>query len=484
MKKTVFTIVAVLLILFPVWSISARADGDWSEKPIITHVYEYDKGKIALEWKGNSVLYQINVDGKTLATVNVEHTVIDLKNGLHQLAIIPIQYQSKNKDTSLELELKGGIKGVESGVSGNIDLGAFGIDPQELFQGISSDLYKIRYTADPFFSAVPQVVGAYTDFNDCVYLSFTDKYDSDSYVITIKSGKDINYIEFNTEDKDAAALITKENSSVTITLNQEYLKSHRCLVPELDQKYGFSVKLQKYPENDVDGTKEHAVILESKESKTFEYTPYAAWKNPPEITYASQTADGEVTLRWDHNTNGLNCDYSVVELGKQLGIKTKETNLGRTSKSEFVVKDLMNGKHVFADYPIYENNRGISSASVGLEVMNSWVIAPTLYCEIKQDNNVLMKWTSPNGIESYHLTVSAGSRSLLKFINLDYKKYKELDIQAKPGSMEYTFSFNDINIDAGDEVKLKFELVGIRHAANGDEQRSAATTQTFIVKKQ
>ena len=78
-------------------------------------------------------------------------------------------------------------------------------------------------------------------------------------------------------------------------------------------------------------------------------------------------------------------------------------------------------------------------------------------------------------------TVSAGSGSLLRFVNLDYKKYSEFDVQAKPGDMEYTFTYKD-NIDPETGVKLKFEIYGIRHTATGSEQKSATTTQTIIVK--
>ena len=71
---------------------------------------------------------------------------------------------------------------------------------------------------------------------------------------------------------------------------------------------------------------------------------------------------------------------------------------------------------------------------------------------------------------------------MLRFVNMDYKKYSEFDVKAKPGNMEYTFTYKDA-IDPETGVKLKFEIYGIRHAANGAEQKSATTTETIVLSK-
>ncbi len=454
-------------------------DDEWKNMPIITHVYELSKEMFSVEWEGNAELYQVYVDGKKVSTVNYSIAYIDLKTGVHKIVVIPVKYESKNADTTFELNV--GILD-KAEVGGSIDLGALGIDPKDLVQGTPSKTFSINYTVSPLLSAVPEIVSAYTDFDDRVLLTFTDKYDSDVYRITIKSGKDVNYVEFDPSSADAAALINKTNSQVTIILDQEYLKSHRCFIPELDQKYSFFVKLQRYPDNYVDGKKENSGVLESKDSKAFDYTPYAAWKNAPEIIYASQTADGQVTLRWAHDDNGLGCEYKILRYDKVLGIKTGETEIGKTSKTEFIIKDLMNGKYIYAIVPLYSREQGLVSEEASVEVKNNWVVAPALTCELGKDKQVILKWSSPENIESYHVVVYAGSGSLLRFINLDYKKYSEFDVQAKPGDMEYTFTYNG-SIDPENGVKLKFEIYGVRHATNGKEQKSATTTQTIVLKK-
>lgn len=450
---------------------------DWKDMPIITHVYELSEEKLSLEWEGYSDLYQVYVDGKKVSTVNYNTAFIDLKAGVHQIVVIPVKYESKNADKDLGVNF--GFKGLEAGV--NIDLGALGVDPKDLLQGTPSQTFTVSYTPDPLMSAVPEIVSADTDLDDRVLLTFTDHYDSDVYRITIKSGKNANYAEFDTSSADAAALITKTNSRVTITLDQDYLQSRRCFIPELDQEYSFLVKLQRHPNNYVDGQKEESIVLESKESKAFEYTPFAAWKTAPEITYASQTADGQVTLQWVHDVGGLECKYKIIRYDKVLGVKTGENEVGRTSGKEFVIKDLMNGKYTYVIIPLYADEQGLTSEEASVEVQNNWVVAPTLKCELGKDKQVILKWPSSEGTESYHVVVYAGSGSLLRFVNLDYKKYTEFDVQAKPGDMEYVFTYQD-SIDPENGVRLKFEIYGIRHAADGKEQKSATSTQTIVLK--
>ena len=68
-----------------------------------------------------------------------------------------------------------------------------------------------------------------------------------------------------------------------------------------------------------------------------------------------------------------------------------------------------------------------------------------------------MTWDSPKEIGNYHVVVSAGSGSLLRYVNLDFKKFKEFDIPAKSGKMEYTFNY-DQNTDPENGTKLKFEI--------------------------
>lgn len=475
MKKIAVLLGLTIALVFLSCGPKSAAVKDWREMPIITHIYELSEGRLSLEWEGNADLYQVYVDGKNVSTVNFSTAIIQLKTGAHQIVVIPVKYESKNTDTDFGLNV--GFKGFEAGV--NIDLSALGINPKDLLQGTPSETFKINYTVDPLLSAVPEIVSADTDFDNRVLLTFTDNYDSDVYRVTIKSGKNTNYAEFDTSS--AAALISKTNSRVTITLDQDYLKNHRCFVPELDQEYSFLVKLQRHPDNYVDGQEEGSIVLESKESKAFEYTPFAAWKIAPEITYASQTADGQITLQWAHENNGLGCEYKILRYDKMLGIKTGEKEIGSTTGKEYVIKDLTNGKYTYVIVPLYSREQGLASAEATVEVQNNWVVAPALECELGKDKQVVLKWYSPESIESYHVIVYAGSGSLLRYLNLDYNKYSEFDIKAIPGNMEYVFTYQD-SIDPENGVKLKFEIYGIRHTANGEEQKSATTTQTIVLK--
>ena len=455
-------------------TVSAADSEDWRETPVISHVYEVDKEKISLEWEGKADLYQVYVDSKKVKTVNINTAIIDLKPGLRQITVVPVHYESKNADTNVDIKIAGIV-------DGSIDLESLGVDPKDLLRGNPSAPFKINYTANPFFTAVPGIIGAETGFDDCVRLSFTDKYDADIYKIAIRSGKDTNYIEYDPGDEEAAAFITKENADVSILLDKEYLATRGCFAPELDQKYGFSVKLQKWPKDLTDGAEAKDFILESKESKEFSYTPYAAWKNAPEITYASQTADGQILLRWAHEDNGLGCKYRIVRYNIKFGVKKEESEAGQTGEKEFVIKDLLNGKYTYVVVPVLADEQGNASEEAEVEVRNDWVAAPAVECTPGGPGQAVLRWISPPEIESYHVAVSAGSGSLLRFVNLDYKKYSEFDIEAQPGQMEYVFTYED-EIDPEAGVKLKFEVYGVRHAADGTEQKSAETAQTIVIK--
>ena len=199
------------------------------------------------------------------------------------------------------------------------------------------------------------------------------------------------------------------------------------------------------------------------------------------ITYASQTADGQITLRWDHDDNGLGCEYKIVKQDILLGVKKGEEEIGRISEKEFSVDDLMNGKYTYAVIPLFSGEEGISSEPVTVEVKNNWVAAPALKCRAENNGAVTLKWTAPEGVESYHITVSVSDGSLLRFVKLDYKKYEEFDVEAEAGEMTYTYTY-DQPVDPENGVNLKFEIYGIRHAADGTEQRSASSTQTIMLK--
>ena len=474
MKKTAIILIGSVYSLIFCFCLPAYANNEgWEEMPVITHVYELSKEKVYLEWEGKSDLYQIYIDGKNEKTVKIENDIVDLKQGMHQITVVPIDYKAKDVDTKISIDLF-------SVAGGSIDLGSLGIEPKDILQGTPSKNYSINYNVNPIFSAVPEVVNAFTDFNEMVSLTFTDKYDSDIYKIAIRSGKDVNYVEFDAAKDEDARFISKNNSSVTVILDWEFLKQQGCMIPELNQKYSFSVKLQKHPDNYVDGEEVPGSILESKESKEFDYTPYAAWKNAPEITYASQNAEGQITLQWEHEDYGVGCEYQIICYEKLMGIKKGETEIGRTHDKKYVIKDLMNGKYTYVIVPLYSGEKGFASDDIEVEVKNDWVVAPSLDCVPGDNNQVILKWPSQKEIEKYHIVVSAGSGSWLRFVNMDYVKYDEFEVEAKSGDMEYLFTYEDA-IDSEDGVKLKFEIYGIRYTADGKEQKSATTKQTIVL---
>lgn len=470
-----FSILLVSMLIFTmIFSLSVHAEEeDWKTKPTITSAYEQEKEKWYLEWDGDADLYQIYVDGNNVATVNIKNATINLKEGTHQITIVPSEYVSKDADTRVDLSV--------SVFSGSIDLEALGVNPKDIIQGTPSDVLKINYSVYPMLNAQPKITDAHTDFDNNVALVVTDSYGADIYKVTIKNGDNINYVEFDANSEDAAEFIEKNNSSVTITLDPEYLKKHECfLIPELNQKYSFSVKLLKRPADIISGEKEDSILLESKEGSPFEYTPFPTWKSAPEITYASQSADGQITLQWTHDDNDLGCEYKIVKIDKLLVIKSGENEIGRTSDKEYVIEDLKNGKYSFMVIPVFSDEEGDASEEVEVEVKNDWVVAPSLSCELTEENQVLLKWKAPESIENYHVKVFTEGNSILKYISLDYKLCDEFDVEAISGDMEYTFTYDE-PIDPETGVKLKFEIYGLRHTAAGEEQRSATTSQTIEI---
>lgn len=124
---------------------------------------------------------------------------------------------------------------------------------------------------------------------------------------------------------------------------------------------------------------------------------------------------------------------------------------------------------------------GYSSEDQTIKVENNWMIAPSLEYRDKGNKQLLLKWDAPQDVDNYHITVSVGSGSLLRFVNLDFKKYKEFDVPAKAGKMEYTFTY-DQNIDSPEGVKLMFEIYATRKTAKGAEQKSATSKQMVLLK--
>ena len=225
----------------------------------------------------------------------------------------------------------------------------------------------------------------------------------------------------------------------------------------------------------------HKRIRQEKSNK-YEYTPVARWKTAPEIVYNSQDGEGSVFLSWSHDDNGLGCEYKVIQYEKLLVVKKGEKVLGTTTERKFEISDLVNGKYTFAVVPILGQEEGSISESVTVEVKAEWIVAPELQCSINGPSSVKLTWSASPKVETYHITVYAGSGSLLRFVNLDFKKVEEFDVPVKADEIIYEYQFPD-SIDPETGVKLRFEIFGVRHTADNSEQTSSISKQTVILNK-
>ena len=70
---------------------------------------------------------------------------------------------------------------------------------------------------------------------------------------------------------------------------------------------------------------------------------------------------------------------------------------------------------------------------------------------------------------------------MLRYVDMDYSKYLGIDVLAAEGEMEYNFT-HDKEINADDEIRMKFEINGVRHTASGGEQKSAVSSKTIVLK--
>lgn len=476
MKRILIVLFIFILSLVTFCSVTAESTEDWANAPVITKVYEQANGKIYVEWKGQAPVYQIHVDGSKVADVSVCHHIINIEKGTHSIIVYPI-YEIRDADTKLDLTLGSKMLGELS-----IDLATLGLDPKRLAVGNPSEVFSFDYKPSQIVNGIPENVSAVTDPENRVILSFTDQYMADEYLLTIKHKNDMNYLTFHVNDESEAKFISKTNAKVSLILDPSLLQSQECFAPELNEEYRFTVQLRKYVPNLVSGEKEKNVSIESKVSSELVYKTVAAWKNAPVITYASQSADGVITLQWDHEDYDVGCEYMVVKINKVFGIMTGEEELGRTSGHEFSVKDLNNGAYCINIVPVLNGEKGFYSPDANVEIKNEWVIAPELNCEQIGEKEIKLTWKAAANIAKYHVVVFAGDNaSLLRFVDLDYSKYAEFDINANEGEMEYMFSY-DKAVDIENGIKLKFEVYGLHYTASGEEQKTATSTKTIILK--
>lgn len=474
MKRTFFLLAIVLCLSFLIVVPACADDDNWSEKPVITSIYEIGSGKLFIEWEGQTNLYRVYLDDKPVKDVNIDNATLDVKPGSHKIKIQPIKYIPKDDaDTQISLN-------IANLVDGSIDLSALGIEAKDLQFGTYSETFKLDYNSNGVIGATPKVIDAAIDDDSRVLLEIQDNFDADIYRVFIKSGKDKTSADFDVEDVEASEYIQKGPSSVTLILDQAFLEKFGCMRPLLDNKYEFSVMLRERPRDYVKNEKVVDTLLDSKESKPYEYMPMAKWKSGLNIEVSTQAGQGTVLLKWDHDDYGKGVEYQILEYDKLLVVKTSEKEIGRTKEKEFEINDLVNGKYTFAVVPVYDKEKG-EAVTVDVEVTADWVQAPELNCNISGEKDVKLTWMSPDKVDSYHITVSAGSGNLLRFINLDYKKIAEFDVPATPGSMEFTYTYPDV-VDPETGVKLKFEIYGVHHVAGKEDQKSSTSNQSIVLK--
>ena len=475
MKRLIFLLMMII-------TISVAAYGDETEStstgevPVITKAYEVSSGTLLIEWTGDAPLFRVLMDGKKVADVAVNEAKFDVSNGTHSIVVYPIVKKDKG-DTSVHV---GAELPKVGGFDVGFDLASIGLNAKDLVAGEPSDALRIDFMKDSLIDTEIETPTAITDEKDRVCLSFTDNYYADLYRVMIKSGKAENYVDYSVGDN--TDLVSRDNATVTIILDPDYLQENSCSSPELDQDYTFSVQLRKYAINLCNNESLETAIHESKASKGLKYTPTAAWKAAPSITYASQTADGQVTLRWEHEDYGKGCQYEILRIKKTLGVAKKEEIVGTTDTKEYIISDLENGEYSYKVVPLVEDERGSESDEVKIDVKNEWVVAPELEYEQTDEGEVKLTWPVTDGVEKYHITVLRGdSKSPLRYLNLDYKEYTEVDIEDFTDNAEYLFSYEDgTTIEPG--TRLRFEIYGIRYTADGEEQKTTTTKINVVTK--
>lgn len=476
MKK--FCLVLLAITLLAMCFFAAAAEGiteEWASAPVITKAYEQSLEKIYLEWEGKAPVYQVYVDGNKVADTTVSRCVLDIKKGAHTILVYPIN-EIRNADTTMSVNVDASVVG--GGIS--IDLAALGLDPKRMVPGTPSEKLSIDYKPSQIITGKPENISAYTDPENRVVLSFEDPYFSDEYLFTIKRGNNTNYLTFRRNGEEEKELLSESGSMVSVILDQKYLRENECMIPEINEEYKFTVQFRKYASDYVNGTKEASIVNDSKVSSEYTYRLVPIWKTAPVITFASQTADGQITLNWDHEDYGAGCQYIVMKINKTFGVMTGEESLGVTSEHEYVVNELNNGGYCINIVPTLNGEKGTYSTDANIEIKNEWVMAPSLECEQISKNEVKLTWKAPGNIDKYHIDIFRGNNeSLLRFVDMDYSKYKEYNIEATEGEMEFVFTYDEA-IDPENGIKLKFEIYGIRNASG--EQKSATSSKTIVLK--
>lgn len=456
----------LMLVFLITYASYAEDAGDWRTQPVITQVYEQAPGKVYLEWNGKASAYHIFLDGKWLCSTDVPSALIDINRGAHNIKVVPA-----GKEGATDISL-----GVNYVVA--IDFALPGTTP-----GTPSAPLSIDYIPNSILGAELAAPSAQMSSDNTVLLSWNDRFGADEYLISVKEGSKTDFIRFFPKDETRNEQISIAGSVVTVRLDPAYLRENGYAQIELGKKYAFTVLLRKHATSMLTGETIPSVIHETKASQELLFTPYGIWSVAPVITQAEQIGEGQVRLQWEHE-RGVNtsCEYDVILASKVLMVKTADTLVATTSDQEIILNDLADGSYSFSIVPRLDASKGAASAEASVTVKNTWVEEPKLTLAQVDNHQVKLEWPAALGVESYHIRVLAGdSTSLLQFVDMDYKEYRQFDVPVTGELLSITFSYED-RIDPEKGIKLKFEIRGIKHANNGDELTTRTGSQTITIK--
>ena len=452
-------------------------NADWTDMPVITSAHETGKDQFTITWEGKAPVYIVKIDGVEKTTVADNKATFKLEDGLHTAQIIPINRETRRDDIQ---NIFGPIK-IKTSI--NFSLDKYHMDKDHLVAGQFSDEIKIDYSGEKIYDASPASLRAAMDLQGAVYLTFTDPYGADGYQVRYKTGNEENGVNYSLSDEDTAKWITKDEDSVKIMLDSEYLQSKEFPAIQLNKDYSFSVLLQKNPTDHITAGKAENTLLVSKSTSTnLKTTP--VWKDAPVITFSEQTADGEITIKWTHPAAELGSQYTVTLRNKALIITTGESELAKVTGTEAVIKNLQNGSYTMVVTPENEGEKGNSSAEFTVNVNNNWSQTPEVTVTQIDPKAAKVEISHVFGIEKYNIKVFCGNKeNLLSIIDMDYSLYGEYVVDAVSPVTEYTFVY-DKEDQSTDELKVKFEIYGIHLSEDGKEQNSATKIEQITLKKE
>ena len=453
----------------------ASVNADWTETPVLMSAHETGKDQFTITWTGKAPVYVIRVDGSEKMVVADTKATFKLENGLHTIQVVPINRETKRDDIP---NISGPIK-IKTSV--NFNLGVYNMDKEHLVAGQFSEELKVEYIAETIYDKLPSNLKAAIDLNGAVHLSFSDLISADEYVVTYKSGNEEHSIKYSKESESSAEWLTEDADSIQIVLDSGFMQKNGAPVIQPDKDYTFSVLPLKKPLDYIAMKKDDQALLASKNaSVNLKTTP--VWKEAPIITYAEQTADGEITVRWNHPASMLGCQYVVSLRNKAVFITTGESELIRGEGTEAVIKNLQNGNYTLVVTPENDSIKGTSSAEITVSVNNNWSQAPEVVLTQVDSRTAKVEITHIYGVQSYNIKVSCGNNaSLLRFVDLDYSLYDEYSIEATSPVTEFVSKYEKES-KPEDEIKVKFEIFGIHNSEDGVVQNSATKTAQITLR--